>query len=108
MPCILDWVRISDESRCQLASIRLGRNSSRGEPSHKVAGAKKVLLRICVVIPFLVTGNGIEGEAAQSKLSVNVCDRGRPSPQARPIPVAGAKKDLNRKKFGLGLFAFAT
>jgi len=25
---ILDWVRISDESRCQLASIRLGRNSS--------------------------------------------------------------------------------
>ena len=24
----LDWVRISDESRCQLASIRLGRNSS--------------------------------------------------------------------------------
>ena len=23
-----NWVRISDESRCQLASIRLGRNSS--------------------------------------------------------------------------------
>ena len=59
-----------------------------------VAGAKKVLLRICVVIPFLVTGNGIEGEAAQSKLSVNVCDRGRPSPQARPIPVAGAKNAI--------------
>jgi len=33
MPCILDWVRISDESRCQLASIRLGRNSSLWEPS---------------------------------------------------------------------------
>ena len=32
-----NWVRISDESCCQLASIRLGRNSSRSEPSHKVA-----------------------------------------------------------------------
>ena len=39
MPCILDWVRISDESHCLLASKRLGRNSSRSEPSQSVAGA---------------------------------------------------------------------
>ncbi len=34
----LNWVRISDQDRCQLASIRSGRNSSRSEPSRFLTG----------------------------------------------------------------------
>ena len=51
-------------------------------------------------IKFVTNKAGFEGEAAQSKLPVDVCDRGRPSAQfARDrAPLKNLRKQINKRK----------
>ena len=64
---VLDRVRISDESRCQLASIRLGRNSSLCEPSR--TGHLKTCASCFARIGFMVYDSPFRVGTSKGKTS---------------------------------------